>query len=197
MCWVKALARRMSFHLLCVAAVLCDIPFNTVDSTCTEFPFEIVCAIHPYNTSVFKLCPLYLAGKNSRTASPRDVSRKLALLAIRALFVRITPGSFLTSELYATLGLQWFVVVIVPEVLFLRRNLDYRLTKRSIPQRVFLLFIPLMQCLPIPEKWYIVYRNYENDPLFGGKAQCGKFLSLGPEEDGAFPMKLQFKHWSM
>ncbi|EEC19184.1 hypothetical protein IscW_ISCW014953, partial [Ixodes scapularis] len=53
------------------------------------------------------------------------------------------------------------------------------------------------KCLPITEKWYIVYRNYESDPLFGGKAQCGKFSSLGPEEDGGFAMKLQFKHWSM
>ncbi|XP_029843808.2 uncharacterized protein LOC115327030 [Ixodes scapularis] len=53
------------------------------------------------------------------------------------------------------------------------------------------------KCLPITEKWYIVYRNYESDPLFGGKAQCGKFSSLGPEEDGGFAMKLQFKHWSI
>ncbi|XP_042147306.1 uncharacterized protein LOC121836470 [Ixodes scapularis] len=45
-----------------------------------------------------------------------------------------------------------------------------------------------MDCLPIQETWYPVYRNYESDPAFGGKEKCGRFSSLGPAENGSFPM---------
>ncbi|XP_040077357.3 uncharacterized protein LOC120849242 [Ixodes scapularis] len=53
------------------------------------------------------------------------------------------------------------------------------------------------QCMPIQEKWYAVYRNYENDPAFGGTAKCAKFTSLGPEENGVYTMLVQFTDTSI
>ncbi|KAM7283864.1 uncharacterized protein ISCGN_000969 [Ixodes scapularis] len=54
-----------------------------------------------------------------------------------------------------------------------------------------------LMCLPIDELWHSVYRNYEYDPIFGGTALCGTYSSLGSEEKGSFPMKIQFRHWSV
>ncbi|KAM7308395.1 uncharacterized protein ISCGN_012029 [Ixodes scapularis] len=48
------------------------------------------------------------------------------------------------------------------------------------------------KCLPIQETWYTIYRNYENDPAFGGTEKCGRFTSLGPGENGSFPMLIQY-----
>ncbi|CAN7989289.1 unnamed protein product, partial [Ixodes hexagonus] len=48
------------------------------------------------------------------------------------------------------------------------------------------------QCFPLQETWYSVYRSYENDPAFGGTAKCGKFSSLGPAENGSYPLVIQY-----
>ncbi|KAM7308398.1 uncharacterized protein ISCGN_012032 [Ixodes scapularis] len=53
------------------------------------------------------------------------------------------------------------------------------------------------ECLPIRETWYSVYRNYVYDPEFGGAAKCGRLTSLGPEQNGSFPMLLEYGHTSI
>ncbi|KAM7307898.1 uncharacterized protein ISCGN_011534 [Ixodes scapularis] len=45
---------------------------------------------------------------------------------------------------------------------------------------------------PLEEAWYIAYRNFESDPVFGGKAKCVRFSSNGVGEDGAYPVVFQY-----
>uniref|UniRef100_V5H5M2 Putative lipocal-1 1 n=2 Tax=Ixodes ricinus TaxID=34613 RepID=V5H5M2_IXORI len=48
------------------------------------------------------------------------------------------------------------------------------------------------KCLPLQEKWYTLYRNYESDPAFGGTDPCIEFTCLGPAVDGAFPFTIRY-----
>ncbi|CAN8018181.1 unnamed protein product [Ixodes persulcatus] len=48
------------------------------------------------------------------------------------------------------------------------------------------------KCLPLQEKWYTLYRNYESDPAFGGTDPCIEFTCLGPAVDGAFPFIIRY-----
>ncbi|CAN7989291.1 unnamed protein product [Ixodes hexagonus] len=52
------------------------------------------------------------------------------------------------------------------------------------------------KCLPLKETWYSLYRNFENDPAFGGMAKCVRFTSVGPGEDRSFPMVVQYGNTS-
>ncbi|CAN7937446.1 unnamed protein product [Ixodes hexagonus] len=45
---------------------------------------------------------------------------------------------------------------------------------------------------PLAEKWYMVYRNYESDPAFGGNAKCVRFTQTGPKENDAYPLLLEY-----
>uniref|UniRef100_A0A023GDK5 Putative lipocal-1 1 n=1 Tax=Amblyomma triste TaxID=251400 RepID=A0A023GDK5_AMBTT len=36
------------------------------------------------------------------------------------------------------------------------------------------------KCFPMKESWYIAYRNFENDPYFGGTSKCAKATEITP-----------------
>ncbi|XP_077529197.1 uncharacterized protein LOC144141525 [Haemaphysalis longicornis] len=39
------------------------------------------------------------------------------------------------------------------------------------------------KCYPTPVKWFTVYRNFEDDPPFGGTSKCVRFEEVGPYEN--------------
>ncbi|KAM7293827.1 uncharacterized protein ISCGN_023410 [Ixodes scapularis] len=45
---------------------------------------------------------------------------------------------------------------------------------------------------PLKETWYIAYRNFEFDPVFGGDAKCVRFKSNGPGADGSYPAVYEY-----
>ncbi|KAM7307657.1 uncharacterized protein ISCGN_011293 [Ixodes scapularis] len=45
---------------------------------------------------------------------------------------------------------------------------------------------------PLKETWYMAYRNFEFDPVFGGDAKCVRFKSNGPGADGTYPAVFQY-----
>ncbi|CAN7937439.1 unnamed protein product [Ixodes hexagonus] len=46
----------------------------------------------------------------------------------------------------------------------------------------------LSKCFPLPETWYMIYRNYESDPPFGGTAKCVRFTENGSSDNGSYPL---------
>ncbi|KAM7289705.1 hypothetical protein ISCGN_029833 [Ixodes scapularis] len=52
------------------------------------------------------------------------------------------------------------------------------------------------KCFPLTEPWYIVFRNYESDPLFGGKAKCIRFTETGPPINGEYPLFSEYGNQS-
>lgn len=44
------------------------------------------------------------------------------------------------------------------------------------------------KCFPVNETWYMVYRNYESDPLLGSATKCLKFTETGPPVNGEYPL---------
>ncbi|KAL1474555.1 hypothetical protein MTO96_037883 [Rhipicephalus appendiculatus] len=40
-------------------------------------------------------------------------------------------------------------------------------------------------CFPLHEKWYVMYRNYKDDPYFGGIGKCITISGTGPFEDNS------------
>lgn len=47
------------------------------------------------------------------------------------------------------------------------------------------------QCFPLPETWYVVYRNYPEDPKMGGTAKCVRGTQSGPRKNNVVPIFLQ------
>ncbi|KAL3210715.1 hypothetical protein MRX96_008658 [Rhipicephalus microplus] len=45
-------------------------------------------------------------------------------------------------------------------------------------------------CFPLEEKWYIMYRNYKDDPYFGSAGQCIKIFATGPFVDNSGPFEV-------
>ncbi|CAN7937442.1 unnamed protein product, partial [Ixodes hexagonus] len=48
------------------------------------------------------------------------------------------------------------------------------------------------QCFPLTETWYMVYRNYESDPVFGGTAGCLRYTQEGPMSNGTVPLVIRY-----
>lgn len=48
------------------------------------------------------------------------------------------------------------------------------------------------QCFPLTETWYLVYRNYEEDPAMGGTAKCVRGTQAGPLEGYSAPALLEY-----
>lgn len=40
--------------------------------------------------------------------------------------------------------------------------------------------------------WYMVYRNYKSDPIFGGTDKCVTCTETGPVENGVVPVHYTF-----
>lgn len=47
------------------------------------------------------------------------------------------------------------------------------------------------QCFPINKTWYVMYRNYEEDPAMAGTAKCLRGTVTGPLVDHTVPIVLQ------
>lgn len=45
---------------------------------------------------------------------------------------------------------------------------------------------------PLEETWYMVYRNYETDPFFGGTAKCVRFKATDPGQNDTYPVILEY-----
>ncbi|XP_077532565.1 uncharacterized protein LOC144144934 [Haemaphysalis longicornis] len=43
-------------------------------------------------------------------------------------------------------------------------------------------------CFPLQDTWFLIYRNFENDPYFGGSPKCIEFSEPGPFVNGSFPV---------
>ncbi|XP_029848976.2 uncharacterized protein LOC115331055 [Ixodes scapularis] len=54
----------------------------------------------------------------------------------------------------------------------------------------------LSKCYPLPVTWYVIFRNFESDPVFGGTAKCVRFTETGPPEDGAYPVLIEYGNQS-
>ncbi|XP_037515382.1 uncharacterized protein LOC119391806 [Rhipicephalus sanguineus] len=48
------------------------------------------------------------------------------------------------------------------------------------------------KCFPFTDTWYEVYRNFEEDPYFGGNATCIRATETGPYTDGSTPATVQY-----
>lgn len=44
------------------------------------------------------------------------------------------------------------------------------------------------QCYPLTATWYLVYRNYPEDPAMGGDAKCVRVGQTGPLENDRVPI---------
>ncbi|KAM7282669.1 uncharacterized protein LOC120849734 [Ixodes scapularis] len=44
---------------------------------------------------------------------------------------------------------------------------------------------------PLTETWYMLYRNYEEDPNFG-TSKCVRFSQVGPEEEGGYHILIEY-----
>ncbi|XP_029848975.2 uncharacterized protein LOC115331051 [Ixodes scapularis] len=49
----------------------------------------------------------------------------------------------------------------------------------------------LSKVFPLSETWYMLYRNYEDDPAFG-TSKCIRFSQVGPEEEGGYPALVEY-----
>ncbi|KAK8783248.1 hypothetical protein V5799_015411 [Amblyomma americanum] len=47
-------------------------------------------------------------------------------------------------------------------------------------------------CFPLQDSYYIMYRNYEEDPLFGGDAKCIIITETGPFVGAYAPFTVQY-----
>uniref|UniRef100_A0A023G9B5 Putative lipocal-1 1 n=1 Tax=Amblyomma triste TaxID=251400 RepID=A0A023G9B5_AMBTT len=48
------------------------------------------------------------------------------------------------------------------------------------------------KCFPLQDTYYIMYRNYKEDPLFGGEAKCIIIAETGPFVDGSSTFQVQY-----
>lgn len=48
------------------------------------------------------------------------------------------------------------------------------------------------QCFSVTETWYLMYRNYEEDPAMGGTAKCVRGTTVGQPEGDAVRAVLEY-----
>lgn len=48
------------------------------------------------------------------------------------------------------------------------------------------------QCFPIPDSWYMLFRNYEEDAAMGGTAKCVRGTQTGPVDGDSVPMSVRY-----
>lgn len=48
------------------------------------------------------------------------------------------------------------------------------------------------QCYPLTDTWYMLLRNYEEDPALGGTAKCVRGTETGPVEDDMLSVHVQY-----
>lgn len=51
----------------------------------------------------------------------------------------------------------------------------------------------LTKCLPLTQTWYLVYRNYPEDPAMGSDAKCVRGGQRGPVENDTVPIFLSYR----
>lgn len=50
----------------------------------------------------------------------------------------------------------------------------------------------MFQCWPLNGTWYMVKRNYESDPAFGGDAKCVMADGTGPVVNDVIPLHYKY-----